>query len=98
MGVPSSFEVFKDMYLVYNLVLHLPIVIINIMTVYKELEMEKFQWVSEWAIRDYADHKNSLDIDDLAQGWHELLWVLNPLSYLDVFWEIVFGYSFYDQF
>ena len=41
MGTPSSFEVFKDMYLVYNLILHLPIVLVNIMTVYKELEMEK---------------------------------------------------------
>ena len=98
MGAPSSFEVFKDMYMVYNLILHFPILIINNLTVWQELEMEKFQWVSFWASGHYANTSYSLDKADFGQGWHELLWILNPFSYFDVIWEIFFGYSFYDVF
>jgi hypothetical protein len=39
MGAPSVFETFKDMYMIYNLVLHIPIIPLNMMIIGKEIEI-----------------------------------------------------------
>lgn len=84
--------------MVYNLVMHIWIVPINLMTISKEIELEYLNTFSDWAAYDRLDDEYSLDQDDAYDLFTGFIYMLNPLTYLDWFWWFWFGYSFYDLF
>ena len=98
MGAPSAFEAFKDMTLVYNLIMHIWIVPINVMTISKEIELEYVNTFSDWATYDRVEDEYSLSEDDAADLFLGFFKMLNPFTYVDWFWWFWFGYSFYDLF
>ena len=98
MGPPTAFEAFKDMFLVYNLIMHVWIVPINIMTISKEVELEYINTFSDWANYDRVEDDFGLSNDDATDLFRGAFYLLNPLTYVDWFWWFWFGYSFYDIF
>ena len=93
-GPPDSFEVFKDMFLVYNLILHVWILPINFVTIAKEIELEYVNLFTDWATTDRNQDDASLGEEDALN----LLNLFNPFTWVDWFWWFWFGYSFYDLF
>lgn len=94
MAVPNSFSVLKDMFFAYNLILHFPIILTNVVIIAKEIQLTRIQLFANWTGGGYTESKYGLE----AEGWHQYLSFLNPMWWLDLIWEIVFGYSIHDIF
>jgi hypothetical protein len=84
----KDFETFSDIFIalaiVYNCLIHISIVPINILIVIKGLSMEVVQFGND--VAGTSHDKLSLSSSDLLQ-------MLNPFSWIDFFWEPVLGYD-----
>lgn len=59
MGAPTAFEAFKDMFLVYNLIMHVFILPINLMIIFKEFETANIQVIGEMVNYDFGEESTS---------------------------------------
>jgi len=91
-GSPDGFETFKDMFLVYNLIMHAPILPINFLIIFKEIQLEKLQLMSNWTDSEYADKNLSLGYGDARRSLDDFFWFLNPFSYMDLAFAFFFGF------
>jgi len=98
-GPMSTFEVLKVMYLVYNLILHIPIVPLNIAIIAKEFEISKFQLIGDWSKGQYTGTDGeALQNNDFGNELKDFFWPFNPLNWINVFWYFFMGVPFWDLF
>mmetsp|Transcript_1456 Transcript_1456/g.2552 ORF Transcript_1456/g.2552 Transcript_1456/m.2552 type:complete len:286 (+) Transcript_1456:375-1232(+) len=85
------FSVFQAMCLGYNLAAHWPVFTVNLFIVLREALNFIFPSLTNERNEALAPH----DVD-LAEK--DLLWALNPFTWIDVVWEYVFGFDAEDYF
>ena len=78
------FTIYVNMMLGYNAIVHWSIVPICIFIIIKEITMEFFTFLTG---------SYGLGTDDIEYAEKDLLWFINPFSWIDMFWERVFGYD-----
>ena len=103
MGTPTTFEVFKDMYLVYNLILHSFILPINLVIIVKEIEVALYKVLDDQLSGTFPEEfggegEYSINEQDVFRGWNDFWWVLNPLNWIETFWYFFFGFPLWDLF
>ena len=72
-------SVMWNMYLAYNVILHISILPVNCFIIIKELSLEFFQFL----VSD-DDENIAINFMDLYYTFDNFLWWINPLSYLDI--------------
>ena len=85
---------FETFFYAYNLVMSAPIAYVNLVIIAKELLIENFQLLSNRVGGGAQDY--SLGKADALAGFDDLLWFLNPFSWVDIIWEAFFGYDVED--
>lgn len=90
-GAFDVFDLLKIMFYGYNIVLHGPIAVMNGVTILKEIMLEFTALITD-------DLDLALNTTDLENGVVDLTWFLNPLSWLDVFWEYEYDEDFEDEY
>ena len=78
----------------YNLVMSAPLAYVNLVIIIKELLIENFQLLSNQV--SGKGHDYSLGKADAMAGLNDLLWFFNPFSWVDIIWELFFGYDVED--
>jgi hypothetical protein len=98
-GDKSSYDfitVFLNCLLGYNIVMHWSIIPINNFIIAKEISMEFFQFLRLDA--GYSTDSVSLGLADFLYLIQDFLWFWNPLTWVDLLWEGIFGYDVEDYF
>ena len=78
------------MFLGYNLVLHSSIIPINIVIIFKELTLNFFSLIDN---REQGESASYLSTNDISYAEDDMLWLINPFSWIDKIWEPTFGYD-----
>jgi len=83
----SSYDigtVYINMLLGYNMVLHFEIVPVCLFIIIKEISMEFFEFLA-------PKKSEALTTNDFETSGENLLWFLNPFTWLDMWTELLFG-------
>lgn len=70
----------------------------NFMIILKELALEKMQLIANWSESEYADQNLSLGYGDMEETLKDAFWLINPFTYIDIFFSFFFGFPFFDLF
>lgn len=84
-------DIFISMVLGYNLFMHSSIAIVNTFIIFKEWTMEYYQFIQGDA--QYALNENDAEVIEV-----DLFWFISPFTWIDIFWELFFGYDAEDIF
>lgn len=93
----SSYDfitVFINAFLGYNIVMHWSIIPINNFIIAKEISMEFFQFLR--LDSGSTTDSTSLGVADLLWMFNDIVWFMNPLTFIDMMWEGIFGYDVED--
>lgn len=76
-------DVLVNMFLVYNVILHFPVVIVNCFIIFKEGSLEFWQFLKE----DDGDPTNDMALGfwDLTNMMDDTLWYINPQTWINYF-------------
>ena len=85
-----------NMVLGYNLLLHIPILPILIFIILKEATMEFFQFLNPDA--GLETDTVAMNNNDWSIFWDDLVYWLNPFTWVDFGWDAIFGYNAEDLF
>jgi hypothetical protein len=80
----EPFDMFVSMVIAYNLILHGPILFLNMVIIMKEFSLENFQLLTG------SNNNYSLGYADAKRGLKDLFWFMNPFTYVDIALTIVY--------
>ena len=87
------------MLLGYNIILHWPVIPINIFIVVKEISMEWFRFMSDDVTIEAVNESPALDLVEDTEGiFYDILFYANPLTYVDYVWQLCIGKNVEDYF
>lgn len=79
-------DVLLNMFLVYNVILHFPVVIVNAFIIFKEFSLEFWQFL----LGDDGDPSNDMALGfwDIVNLMDDTLWFINPMTWIEYLAEI----------
>lgn len=87
----EAIDVIVNMFLIYNVILHFPVVLVNGFIISKEMWLEVFQFLAD------PTGENGLDMAigfwDLVNLMDDTLWFLNPLTWIEAVGKIFFNWA-----
>jgi hypothetical protein len=77
----SSADMFINMMLGYNIVMHAPIIPLNVFIIVKEITLQFFSFLHGGV--GTAFYKENIDETTTGAAWSDVLWIINPVTYIN---------------
>ena len=75
----------------YNMILHSEVAVVCLFIILKEISMEFFHFLGK------QEDDTGFNLSDFEIFWKDLLFWINPLSFIDIIWNSLFGKNIEDM-